>query len=72
MSDAEFLLVAAFFAVFGYATARLLDKCQDIRDRQAYHETQVAEYLRQRRVMLTVQERAELDDLRDYARRRDA
>lgn len=72
MSDAAFLAICLTFTALGYIMAKVLDKCRDIRDRQEHHRQQVAAYLRERRTFISIQERAELDDLRDYAGRRNA
>lgn len=78
MSDIEFLTVTIAFFAAGYGFARLSDILRDMSERQQQEQRRRQQFIESRRPrfhpseLMTIQERAELDDLRDYIRSTDA
>lgn len=78
MSDIEFLIVTLGFFSFGYVFARIIDIVREMSERQREAEQRRQAFIEARRPrfhpseLMTIQERAELDDLRDYIRSKDA
>lgn len=78
MSDIEFLSVCLLFTAIGYAFAKLQNQLRQMSERQQREQRQRQAFIETRRPrfhpseLMTIQERAELDDLRDYIRGTDA
>ena len=78
MNTITLLAFCTASAVSGYATARLIDTLKRAAEREQSRLERQQTYLEHRRPifhpseLLNIQERAELDDLRDYIRSKDA
>lgn len=78
MSDTAFLSVALFFTALGYTFAKLQTELRKMSERQQREQAARQAFIDAHRPrfhpneLVNIQERAELDDLRDYIRRGDA
>ncbi len=78
MSDLAFLIICLAFTALGYGIARAADAARRMDEREHERQRRQQAFRAQRRPafhpteLANIQDRAELDDLRDYIRRGDA